>query len=248
MILPNPKDAKHKAWLYRLLAAIYDNQVLASSLYFKGGTCAAMRGLLDRFSIDLDFGFIAPKKEIEEVKKNLEKVFKNSGLQIKDKSRRVPQYFLKYPAREDERNTIKIDVSMSPPKANKYELVKMAEIDRIIMCQTIETMFANKLVAAIDRYEKNNSIAGRDIYDIHHFILNGYEYDKEVIRERRKKPVLDFFKELVEFVKKNINETIINQDINMLLPYDKFRKIRKILKQETLIFLKDELERLKTIK
>ncbi|NIA18410.1 MAG: hypothetical protein GWO79_00850 [Actinobacteria bacterium] len=160
----------------------------------------------------------------------------------------MPQYFLKYPAREDERNTIKIDVSMSPPKANKYELVKMAEIDRIIMCQTIETMFANKLVAAIDRYEKNNSIAGRDIYDIHHFILNGYEYDKEVIRERRKKPVLDFFKELVEFVKKNINETIINQDINMLLPYDKFRKIRKILKQETLIFLKDELERLKTIK
>jgi predicted nucleotidyltransferase component of viral defense system len=244
MILPNQKDAKHKAWLYRLLAAIYDNQILASSLYFKGGTCAAMRGLLDRFSVDLDFDFVAEKGEMEIIRKNLEKVFKSIGLDIKEKSQRVPQYFLKYAARDDERNTIKIDVTMPPPKANKYEPVKMAEIDRIIMCQTVETMFANKLVALIDRYEKNNSIAGRDIYDIHYFFLQGYGYDEEVIEERRKKPVLDFFKELVKFVEKNINETIINQDINMLLPYDKFKKIRKVLKRETLMFLKDEVKRL----
>ena len=244
MILPNQKDAKHKAWLYRLLAAIYDNQVLASSLYFKGGTCAAMRGFLDRFSVDLDFDFVVKKGENEVVKKNLEKVFKDLGLAIKEKSQRVPQYFLKYPARGDERNTIKIDVTMPPPKANKYEPVKMVEIDRIIMCQTVETMFANKLVALIDRYEKNHSIAGRDIYDIHYFFLQGYGYDEEVIEERRKKPVLDFFKELIEFTEKNINETIINQDINMLLPYDKFRKIRKVLKQETLMFLRDEVKRL----
>jgi len=46
MILPNPKEAIHKSWLYRLLSAIYDNQILADSLYFKGGTCAAMLGYL----------------------------------------------------------------------------------------------------------------------------------------------------------------------------------------------------------
>ena len=47
---------------YRLLSAIYDNQILAGSLYFKGGTCVAMQGLLDRFSIDLDFDYVAKKK------------------------------------------------------------------------------------------------------------------------------------------------------------------------------------------
>ena len=243
MILPNLKDAQHKAWLYRLLAEIYNNQILSSALYFKGGTCAAMRGILDRFSIDLDFDFVAQKKESEIIKKNLEKIFKNLGLDIKEKSQKVPQYFLKYPSRKNERNTIKIDVAMPPPKSNKYEMVEMIEIDRIIMCQTIETMFANKLVALIDRYEKNNSIAGRDVYDIHYFFMQGYNYDKEIIQERRKASPKVFFKEIIEFVEKNISETIINQDINMLISYDKFNKIRKVLKRETLMFLRDEEKR-----
>ena len=242
MILPNPKEAKHKAWLYRLLSEIYENQLLAASLYFKGGTCAAMRGLLDRFSIDLDFDYVGKNQDINLVRKNMEKVFKNLGLITKEKSQKVPQYFLKYPAKADERNTIKIDVTMPPPKSNKYEAVEMNEIDRIIMCQTTETMFANKLVALIDRYEKNNSIAGRDVYDIHYFFLQGFRYDKDVIIERRNKILKDFFKELVIFIEKHITNTIIDQDINTLLSYDKFKKIRKILKQETLMFLRDEIK------
>lgn len=174
MILPNQKDAKHKAWLYRLLSEIYDNQLLATSLYFKGGTCAAMRGFLDRFSIDLDFDYVAKAQDINLVRKNMERVFKDLGLTIKEKSQRVPQYFLKYSAKAGERNTVKIDVTMPPPESNKYQAVEMKEIDRIIMCQTVETMFANKLVALIDRHEKNGSVAGRDIYDIHYFFTQGF--------------------------------------------------------------------------
>lgn len=246
MILPNPKDAIHKAWLYRLLIAICDNQILVGSLYFKGGTCATMRGFLDRFSIDLDFDFVASKKDLVKIKKNLEIVFKNLGLTIKDSSKNTPQYFLKYHAEEGQRNTIKIDVTMPAPKSNQYEPVRFDEVDRIIFCQTIETMFANKLVALIDRWEKNNSIAGRDLYDIHYFFLNGYRYNKDVIIERRKSNNLKFFfQELIDFIKKEITETIINQDINMLLQPQKFQRIRKILKSETLMFLKDEIKRFK---
>ena len=75
MILPNPKDAIHKAWLYRLLSAIYDNKILINSLYFKGGTCAAMLGFLDRFSIDLDFDYMGRKDKIKITRKELELVF-----------------------------------------------------------------------------------------------------------------------------------------------------------------------------
>lgn len=244
-ILPNPKDAIHKAWLYRLLSAIYDNKLLASSLYFKGGTCAAMLGFLDRFSIDLDFDYVGGKNNLKSTRVELESVFKKLGLSIKDKSQKVPQYLLRYSAKPDARNTIKVDITFPPPKSNIYQPFELSDIARVVMCQTIDTMFANKLVALFDRYEKNHSIAGRDVYDIHHFFMGGFRYNEKVIIERRGKKLAVFFKELIIFIEKNINQDIINQGLNFLLPADKFRKIRKILKQETLMFLRDELERVK---
>jgi len=248
MILPNPKNAKHKAWLYRLLSAIYDDSFLAGALYFKGGTCAAMRGFLDRFSVDLDFDYVKPPKDLEKTQKRLETIFKNLGLGIKDKSQKVPQYFLKYPAKANERNTLKVDVAMPPQKFNQYEPARLTEIDRIVRCQTIGTMFANKLVALIERWERNNSIAGRDLYDAHYFFINGFRYDEKIIIERRRQTLPTFLKQLIKFVEKEITQTVIDQDINALLPPDKFQKIRKVLKPEVLMFLNDELKRLTSAK
>ncbi|KKR21247.1 MAG: hypothetical protein UT50_C0010G0015 [Candidatus Moranbacteria bacterium GW2011_GWA2_39_41] len=244
MITPRIQDAKHKAWLFRLLSAIFDDAYLSSVLYFKGGTCAAMRGFLDRFSVDLDFDYLGEKEDITKTQKEIEKIFAKLGLEIKDKSRNVPQYFLKYDAPLGERNTLKIDISFPPPKTNQYESVRIVEIDRVINCQTVETMFANKLVALIERYERNGSIAGRDLYDIHYFFMQGFQYDEKVIQERRQQKPVDFIGILIEFIKKEITQTIIDQDINMLVDPKKFQQIRKILKQETLVFLQDELNRL----
>lgn len=244
MITPAAQDVKHKAWLFRLLSAIFDNAYLSSVLYFKGGTCAAMRGLLDRFSVDLDFDYVGGKEDIIRTQKAMEKIFQKLELEIKDKSQNAPQYFLKYDAPAGERNTLKVDISFPPPQANKYESVEIIEIDRIIKCQTVETMFANKLVALIERHERSDSIAGRDLYDIHHFFMQGFHYDGEVIQERRKQEITEFIGILIDFVKNKITQTIIDQDLNMLLEPKKFQRIRKILKQETLIFLQDELSRL----
>lgn len=244
MILPDSKQANHKAWLYRLLAEIYDNRILSEYLYFKGGTCAAMLGWLDRFSVDLDFDFVGKKKDLKIIQKELENIFKDLGLIVKDKSRKTPQYFLKYPAKSSTRNTIKIDTTYPPPKTNIYQPYKFNDINRIIYCQTIETMFANKLVTVLDRWEKHHSIAGRDIYDIHYFFLNGYDYEKAVIKERRKKPVDKFMKELLGFISKKISQKVIDQDINHLISPKRFKRIRKVLKRETVMFLKDEIRRL----
>jgi len=105
-------------------------------------------------------------------------------------------------------------------------------------------MFANKLVAALDRFEKNGSIAGRDIYDIHYFFISGYTYNKDVIFERRNiTDIKIYFKELIDFIDRNITEKIITQDLNMLLPYKKFIMIRKVLKSETIMLLSDEMKR-----
>ena len=246
MFLPNKKDSIHKAWLYRVLRKIADNNFLVSVLYFKGGTCAAMQGFLDRFSVDLNFDFTGEKKQILKVKKNLENIFIDLGLEIKDQSNDALQYFLKYPAKTPKRNTIKIDTFFPPLAGNKYEAVRLPDIDRIVYSQTIETMFANKLIALIDRFKKGNAIAARDLYDVHHFFLQGYDYDKDIIENYADKSILDFITELYDFVNKKISQRMIDQDLNFLIAPEKFQKIRKILIPETLLFLGDEIKRLKS--
>ena len=244
MNLPNPKDAIHKAWLYRMLGSICDSPIVSNELAFKGGTAAAMRGYLNRFSIDLDFDYLGEPTTINVFRKHLEKLFTELGLEIKDASDNVPQYFLKYPTsgrQHGVRNTLKIDITFPAPKKNIYELIRLTEIDKIINCQTIETMFSNKLVALIDRYEKNGSIAGRDVYDIHHYFISGYDYSQDIIKERRNvEHVSVFFEQLITFVENKITPTIIQQDLNSLLEYSHFSKIKKVVKSELLMFLKEE--------
>lgn len=243
MILPNSKDAFHKAQLYRLLTEIIDNPMLAASLSFKGDTCATMLGYLDRFSVDLDFD-LKPGSKPKEIRRELQEIFKELDLAIKDESKNVLQFFLRYKANDpNQRNTIKLDILDSAAKSNIYKPQNLLEIDRIFECQTIETMFANKLVALIDRHEKNTTIAGRDVYDIHHFFMSGYSYNEKVIIERTKKNLPDFFEKLILFIEERITRNILQQDLNTLLPAESFSRKVKFLKEETLVFLKDELKR-----
>ena len=110
--------------------------------------------------------------------------------------------------------------------------------------QTLETMVANKLVAVTDRYNLHGTIAGRDIYDIHYFLVHGYNYHAPVIAERTGIAPKDYFEKLILFVKENVNQTIINEDLNTLLPPAQFQQIRKILIPETVSLLNRELNRL----
>ena len=115
-------------------------------------------------------------------------------------------------------------------------------------CQTIETMFANKMIALVDRFKKGQKIAGRDLYDIHYFFLQGYSYDRGIIENYSRKKITGFLADLIKFVEKNITQRIIDQDINFLLPPQKFQQIRTNLKSEIILFLKDELKRIEDAK
>ena len=266
MFLPNKKDAIHKAWLYRTLTAIAEDNFLVAVLYFKGGTYAAMRNWLDRFSIDLDFDFMGRKNQVDKTKRHLENIFAELGLKIKDSSKNGIQYFLQYPTNEqNQRNTLKIDTFFPPIKKCNYETVRLVEIDKILMGQTRKTMFANKLIALKARFDENKNIAGRDLYDIHYFFLQGYDFDEKIIQQYAKqqskkqsqqkpkkrsqkdaknplkKSRQDFLEELVRFIQKEITQKTIDQDINFLLSPKKFQQIRKTIKPETIMFLKDRI-------
>ncbi len=245
LIVPRPQDTIHKAWLLRLLTAIADEPSVVRDVRFKGGTCAAMRGFLHRFSVDLDldFDYVGAQEDVSKLRVTLENVYADLGLMVKDSSKVVPQYFLQYPIK-DGRNTIKVEITTLAPKANTYEPARFVDIDRILQCHTIETMFANKLVALLDRHERHGSIAGRDVYDIHHFFLQGFRYDPAIIIERRGTSADDFLQKLIAFVDEKITQTIIDQDLNALLPLEDFRRIRHVLKQEVMMFLRDERARI----
>jgi len=243
MILPSKNDTIHYAWLCRVLTEIADDSFLTSVLRFKGGTCSAMRNIVERFSVDLDFDLIAAENNVE-VRGNLKKIFDRLGLLIEDQSRKIPQFFLKYKNESGKRNTLRVDMTYPVPRSNEYEAVRFADIDRILYCQTAETMFSNKLVAVLDRYEKHHSLAGRDFFDIHTFFLKNTGYRKEVIEERRNTDTATFMSSLADFIREHVNQRIIDEDLNHLLPVDSYRKVRKFLLQEVLMFVENEAQRL----
>jgi len=241
-----PEDILHKSYLNRLLIEIIDRPTLAHNLAFKGGTCSSMLGYLDRFSIDLDFDII--KNANETVLRNeFHQVFDYLGIKITGEFDKVLFFQLRYPNDPGKRNTMKVSCSNLAIKSNQYKVQYFPEIDRLMNSQTIETMFANKLVAITDRYELHQTVAGRDIYDIHNFFVRGYSYHAAVIQERTGFKPQDYFGKLIDFIKEHVNQMIINEDLNALLPNSRFQQIRKILLPETLSLLTRERKRLEIL-
>lgn len=246
MILPRPQDAFHKIQLLRLLTAILNDKLLAQNLFFKGGTCALMLGWLDRFSLDLDFDLAASADE-KEIKKRLLLLFETLNLELKNPRTKILQFILRYQTKIETRNQLKLSVA-DALKTNDYQPFYLPEITHFAICQTKETMVANKLVAPLDRFEKHRTVAGRDFYDIHYFLSSGYRYKKEIIEERRRIPAQKYLQGLLEFTEKKLTQRVIDEDLNCLLSNEQFQAVRKTLKIELLSLLNDELLILSTRK
>jgi len=226
---------------------LIDQPLLAQALAFKGGSCAAMLGYLDRFSVDLDFDVL---KDVDKValRKAFHQVFDHQGFSVTLEFEKALIFQLRYPSSPGKRSSLKVSASDMRIGANQYRVQYFAEIDRLINCQTIETMFANKLVAVTDRYAQHKTIAGRDIYDIHHFFVQGYDYRSAVIQERTGVSPAEYFGRLIDFIKEHVTQTVINEDLNSLLPNKQFQQVRKILIPETLSMLVRERNRLEADK
>jgi predicted nucleotidyltransferase component of viral defense system len=243
MIYIRPEDTIHKSNLNRLLIEIIDRPLLSQNLVFKGGTCAAMLGYLDRFSVDLDFD-VQQNADEKALRTELHHIFDLLDMKVTVEFDKALFFQLRYPAAPGKRNTLKLSANSNYVKANQYTASYLPEIDRLMTCQTVETMFANKLVAVTDRFRLYKTVAGRDIYDIHYFFMAGYSYHVPVIEERTGLTAPDYFIKLVEFIQKHVSQTIINEDLNTLLPPKKFQQIRKVLIPETLALLEREQQRL----
>ncbi|MFH2085311.1 MAG: nucleotidyl transferase AbiEii/AbiGii toxin family protein [bacterium] len=244
MLLPNQHAASHRYHLFRILAAILDNPYLAKNCYFKGGTAATMIGILDRFSVDLDFDLATEVKEAK-IRSELEKLFIKLGYPIKEASQRAVQYLLGYDAPPNQRSTIKIEMIGRPSESTRYETVYLQDIDHHATVQTVETMVASKLTTPHDRWTKHHNIAGRDLYDIYYFLTHNLPYSTELITEKSGLTVADFFIGLISFVERKFTQTIIDQDLNTLFDPMTFKKLRLHLKNDALLVLRAQLSAMK---
>lgn len=240
MIQLRTEDVLHWSTMNKLLIAIADDPVLSHGLIFKGGTCAVMLGWLDRFSIDLDFDKM---KEIasRDIRKALDSVCAALSLPVVQKHDRVLLYRVRYSEIPEARKTIKISVNDEHVASSTFVPAYLPDIDRTMMCQTRESMVAHKMVALLDRYTRKRGIAGRDIYDIHHYLVSGYRYAPEVIVERTKREPKQYIQDMISFIKTNVTQKNIDEDLNMLLPIKTFQSVRTVLIPETLSLLRKEV-------
>lgn len=150
--------------MLQMIQAIFASPIWPS-LALKGGTACYFLYGLERFSTDLDFDIIQENAKVDEILKQvLTKFGKNDGKQ---------KITLSYRADETK---IKIDISRKIWKANEYEEVSF--FGKPIRLQTKATIFANKLVALLER------MANRDLYDVYFFFQHLRDVNESVILER----------------------------------------------------------------
>jgi predicted nucleotidyltransferase component of viral defense system len=244
MIIPSKREIEHKKQLFLLLREILKDPFLSQNLMFKGGTYASLRGVLDRFSVDLDFD-LPNKEKKEEIREKCYDIFKKLDLEIKDESKKHLQFFLKYDAPKGERNTLKLEITDDVSKYNEYEKVLLEQVNMYCNGHTLDTMFANKLYACKARFDKNGKIAGRDFYDIYKFFLQGMGVNVDVIEERTGESYVSYLESLISFIDKHLTKRLLNQDINPLLKQEELDKVLPNIKDGIIVFLKDEVSRVK---
>src|SRR3990172_2715333 len=109
MIIPRREDTIHKAVLYRVLMEILEDSAVSQNVFFKGGSCAAMLGWLDRFSVDLDFDLKTGSSKTL-LRRSLHRAFDRSRVIVKQEDARELFFVLKYEASKGARNTLKVGI------------------------------------------------------------------------------------------------------------------------------------------
>lgn len=173
----------HRQKMYNILIEIFTWN-LSKFLAFKWWTACYFLHWLDRFSTDLDFDLILEYKNIDKEIINILKKYWDV---------KQWKYSLKLSYEYDDMN-IKIDINRNIWKNNEYEIVNFYWTD--IKVQNKSTIFANKLVALVER------VANRDIYDVYFFLQNNFEINEKVVFERTGKYKKELFVEIIKKLKK----------------------------------------------
>jgi len=195
---------KHKTILTNILIDIYKNDILGSSLGFKGGTASMLFYNLPRFSTDLDFDLLKNEHEKEKIVETMTLLL-SKKYDVKEQSKKHNTLFWLVSYGDGLAN-IKIEISTREKPYDGYDIKTLYGIK--LNVSKIGDMIANKMVAATERA----ITANRDLLDIHFFLntvyVNDINYD--IVKHRTGKRPKDFYTFLYGFVSNIDNKYILN--------------------------------------
>lgn len=214
--------------MLRVLADISRDAVLSQCLGFKGGTsCYFLHGL-QRFSVDLDFDSLDSARD-EEVKERLARVLGAYG-QVKTKQSMRLVY-------TEGVQGLKVDVSTRHAE-NIYNVYEVTDVVSGVPVRALrkEDIFAHKLVAVTDRSNGADEVfvANRDLFDIHYFFAQRWDFTHSIVELRTGTPVAEYLAKLSRFIDEHVNEKNILLGLGELVTESQRAWITKQLKREVL--------------
>lgn len=192
---------EHEVMLGKILLAIYSDKELSSVLGFKGGTACYLFYGLPRFSTDLDFNLLKQDK-IDFVFEKLSKILIDLG-EIKDKKIKYNTIYFLLSYKNDAHN-IKIEISTRNIDNNNYQIKNYLGLS--VLTMTKDCIFANKLVAVLDR----KKLANRDLFDVYYFLKNSWPINEEILIKRTGRTTKEYLKEIIKYLEKNKKINILH--------------------------------------
>jgi len=189
---------KHKVLMVQILKEIYEDKFLRICLGFQGGTACHFFYDLPRYSVDLDFDLIGLDKS-ENIFYIFPKILNKYGV-LKEKRIKRNTIFFLLSYGESEHN-LKVEIS-TRDLGNQFCLKNYLGIAMNVMVE--EDMFANKLIALVDRQK----FASRDLFDVHYFFSQNWDINEEIIFKNTGKSLEKYLRDclliLPEYKNKNI--------------------------------------------
>lgn len=218
---------KHEIILSKILLAIYNDNELSSLLGFKGGTACYLFYNLPRFSVDLDFNLINPRRK-KFVFEKLTEIISKFG-KIKDARIKRNTLFLLLSYRSKAQK-IKLEVSLRKFKDDNYEIKNYLGLSVLVMRR--DCLAAHKIAAILDR----KNIASRDLFDAYFFLKNDWSINDKIIKERTGKTTKKYLTRVAGYVQnKDID---ILQGLGELVEEKEKQWIKKNLIKELVYLLK----------
>lgn len=221
----------HRNVMLQILKDIYADTEIGPVLGFKGGTAAYLFYGLDRFSVDLDFDLLDSSKEDYAFKK-IGSILKKYGvIRDKYKKRHTLFFMLSY---DNALQNVKVDISRRN-SISRYEVRSFLSVSMLVMNK--EDMFANKLVALVDRIGRTN----RDIFDVWFFLKNNWSYNGKIIEQRSGMSTADFLQKAITVLSAMSDKNILS-GIGELLSNKQKNWAKANLKNDTLFLLRIALD------
>ena len=218
---------KHKSYLIRILKDIYDDIELGNMLGFKGGTALMFFYGLPRFSVDLGFHLIQPEQKGLAFDKIRSLVLKYGKIHDEAVKHFGLIIVLDYGSGE---RKLKVEIS-NRPFDNHYEIKNLLGISMRVM--TGPDMFAHKVCALLDR----SSFTNRDLFDCWFFMQQQTAINKQIVEERMKKPLPDYFQDCIVYLE-NMSDRNILQGLGELLDEDLKKFVKTKLRIEAIALFK----------